>query len=151
MSFEQLNPSITYLPEFKVVVCRFCETCIPSNDPLRHYELNHTAKKTHYVPMGIRRKIREYMTTIDLCDLSKVISPNRLIPELKIVEKGFVCKFPDCDQCATSKSSMITHYYSHRKHIPKGFENWEETSLQTFFSGRHIKLGLGIKICNSSI
>ena len=139
MSFQDLNSYVTHLPEFKVILCRFCEGCIPPNDPLRHYELNHTAKKEHPVPMEIRHKVRDYMATLDLCDPSKVISPNRLIPELKIIEKGFVCNFPGCGACRTSEHGMRTHYYTHQKSIPKDFKDWEETSLQTFFDGHHKK------------
>ena len=47
------------------------------------------------VPIEIHRKVRDYMTTLDLCDPDKIISPNRLIPGLKIIEKGFICNFPD--------------------------------------------------------
>ena len=139
MSLEQLNSYITHLPEFKVVSCRFCEFCIPPNDPLRHYELNHTAKKAHYVPIDIRYQVKDYMATLNLCELDKVVSPNRLVRGLKIVEKGYVCNFPGCGDCRTSESSMRTHYYSHREHIPKNFKDWESTAIQTFFDGRNRK------------
>ena len=89
--------------------------------------------------MEIRRKVRDYMATVDLCDPSKVISPNRLVPGLKIIEKGFVCNFANCRACGTSDTSMRTHYYAHREHIPKDFKDWEETSVQTFFDGHHRK------------
>ena len=104
-----------------------------------HYESNHTATKAHPVPTEIRHKIRDYMATLDLCDPRKIIPPNRLIPELKIIEKGFVCNFPGCGACRTSEHSMRTHYYTHQKSIPKDFKDWEETSLQTFFDGQNKK------------
>ena len=47
--------------------------------------------------MEIRHKIVAYMTTLDLCDPRKIIPPNRLIPELKVIEKGYVCNFPDAE------------------------------------------------------
>jgi hypothetical protein len=139
MSSQDISSYVTHLPAFKVVICRFCKDCIPPNAPLRHYESNHTATKAHYVPTEIRHKIKDYMATLDLCDPGKIISPNRLIPELQIVEKGFVCNFPDCGACRTSEPGMRTHYYSHQKSIPKDFENWKETSLQTFFNGQNKK------------
>jgi hypothetical protein len=139
MSFEHLNSYITYLSEFKVVNCRFCEGCIPPNNPVRHYELNHTAKNVHYVPTNIRHQVRDYMATLNLCEPDKVISPNRLVPGLKIIKKGFVCKFAGCGDCRTSEAGMRTHYYSHREHIPKDFKDWESTGLQTFFDGHHKK------------
>jgi hypothetical protein len=139
MSFQHLSSYVTYLPIFRVIVCHFCKSCIPPNDPLRHYELNHTATKAHHIPMEIRLKIRDYMTTLDLCEPSDVISSNRLIPLLKVISKGFKCNFTGCEACRTSESSMRTHYYTHQEHIPKGFKNWESTALQTFFDGQHKK------------
>ena len=121
------------------MLCRFCESCIPPSEPLRHYELNHTATKERPVPTGIRHKVRDYMATLDLCDPDKVVSPNRLVPELKIIREGLVCNFAGCGACRTSGHGMRMHYYTHQKPIPKDFEDWEETSLQTFFDGRYKK------------
>src|SRR5215471_954742 len=139
MTFGRLNSYITYLPEFKVVSCISCEYCNPPNDPVRHYQLNHTNKKAHYVPTDIRHDVRDYMATLNLCKPEDVVSPYRLVPGLKIIEKGFVCKFPGCRDCRTSEDGMRTHYYSHREHIPKDFKDWEPTALQTFFDGQHKK------------
>src|SRR5439155_17850474 len=116
-----------------------CEVCIPPKDPLWHYKDNHTAKKEHHVSMEIRRKIADYMTTLDLLAPDKVISPRQLVPYLKTIEHGFICNFPGCGQCSTLESSMLTHYYTHQKHIPKGFKDWESMSIQTFFDGHHRK------------
>lgn len=121
------------------MVCRFCEVGIPPKEPLDHFRLNHTAKKERVIPMEIRYKIAKYMKTLDLCDPKEVILPNKRIPELKIIKNGFVCKFPNCAQCTPLEGSMRTHYYSHKRTIPKGFKDWEETSLQTFFDGRNKK------------
>lgn len=138
MSTEDLRHYITYLPAHRVVTCRFCMICIPPENPMRHYADHHTAKKEHPVPMNIRHKIVEYMGTVDLCAPDEVISPSILIPELKIItEKGYVCNFAGCGKCATTEGSMVTHYYEHQAHIPKGFKDWEETALQTFFDGKH--------------
>ena len=70
MSFQDINSYITHLPTLQVVVCRFCEACIPPKDPLRHYEDNHTAKKAYHIPMEIRRKIRDYMATLEFMSTS---------------------------------------------------------------------------------
>jgi Orsellinic acid/F9775 biosynthesis cluster protein D len=129
---------ITHVPTFRVVVCDFCEVCIPPKDPLRHYEDHHTAKKDHPVPMEMRRKIADYMRTLDLCQSGEVI-PHGLMPELKVIKEGFMCNFQGCDACALTESSMRTHYYTHQKHIPKGFKDWKSTSIQTFFEGHHKK------------
>jgi hypothetical protein len=139
MSMEQLDSYVTYLTEFKVIVCRFCQCGIPPNDPLRHYELNHTAKKGVYISVDIRHQVRDYMSMLDLCEPHKVMIPNRLISELKIISRGFICKFSGCNVCGTSESSMRTHYYTHQKHNPKDFRGWEESRLQTFFEGCHRK------------
>jgi Orsellinic acid/F9775 biosynthesis cluster protein D len=130
---------ITHLPALRVVVCHFCKACIPPKDPLRHYEDNHTAKKDYPIPMDVRRKIADYMSTLNLCQPQEVIPPHVLVPELKVLEKGFVCKFPGCDACTTSEPSMRKHYYLHQKSIPKSYKNWEPTALQTFFDGQHRK------------
>jgi len=139
MSHQEVKNYITYLPEFQVVVCHLCEIGIPPKNPLRHYEQNHTSKKDHPVAMEIRRKVAEYMATLDLLEPAKVISPRQLIPQLKVIKNGFICNFPGCGQCSTSESGMVTHYYTHQKHIPKGFKDWELTSLQTFFEGQNKK------------
>jgi Orsellinic acid/F9775 biosynthesis cluster protein D len=139
MSSHEVKNYTSYLPNFKVVVCRPCEICIPPKDPLRHYELNHTSKKDHPVPMEVRRKIAEYMATLELCEPQEVICPRERVPQLKVIRNGFICKFPGCGQCSTSESGMLTHYYIHQKHITKGFKDWEMTSLQTFFSGQNKK------------
>jgi hypothetical protein len=96
-------------------------------------------KKEHTVSSIIRHKIAEYMATLNLRQPQEVIPPKKRIPELKVIEKGFKCNFPGCEVCATSESSMRTHYYTHRKHIPKDFKDWESTALQTFFDGQHRK------------
>ena len=129
MSFQEVKNHINHLPEFQVVICRFCEICIPPKDPLRHYERNHTSKKDHPVAMEVRRKIAEYMATLDLCEPHKIISPRQPIPQLKVIKNGWICNFPGCDQCSTSESGMLTHYYIHQKHILKGFKNWESIFL----------------------
>lgn len=139
MSYRDVKPYVTHLSALRVVVCRFCEAAIPPKDPLRHYAQNHTAKKDHPVSMEVRHQIENYMATLDLCQPLEVISPNNRVPELKVIEEGFKCNFPGCDGCATSEHSMRTHYYIHQKHIPKGFKNWESTSLQTFFDGHNKK------------
>lgn len=136
MSVQQY---VTHLPVFRVVACHFCEACIPPKDPFRHYEDNHTAKKEHPVPMEVRRKIADYMATLNLCQPHEAIPPNTLIPELKVFKEGFICKFPNCGACSTSESSMRKHYYIHQKSVPKSYKNWESTSLQTFFDGQHKK------------
>jgi hypothetical protein len=137
MSFQDLNSYVTHLPEFKVVVCRFCEECIPPDNPLDHYESHHTATKEHPIPMEIRRKIQEYIAILNLCDPRKVILPNRHIPQLKISGNGYVCNFPGCGKCRTSEHGMRMHYYAHQKSVPKDFKNWEKTSFQTFFDGQN--------------
>lgn len=139
MSYRDVKPYVTHLSAFGVIVCRFCEIGIPPKDPLRHYEKNHTAKKDHPVSMEVRRKIVDYMTTLNLRQPQEVTSPDYRVPELKVIEEGFICNFPECGTCATSEHSMRTHYYSHQKHIPKEFKNWKSTALQTFFEGHHRK------------
>jgi len=89
--------------------------------------------------MEVRRKVAEYMTTLDLLEPDKVISSHEPIPHLKIIEHGFICNFPGCGQCSTSDSGMLTHYYIHKKHISKEFKDWELTSIQTFFDDHHRK------------
>ena len=139
MSLQEVKDYINYLPEFQVVVCHLCEIGIPPKNPLRHYEQNHTSKKDHPVAMEIHRKIAEYMATLNLCEPHKVICPRQLVPGLKVIKDGLICNFPGCGQCSTSESGMVTHYYTHQKHIPKGFKDWELTSLQTFFEGQNKK------------
>ena len=139
MSYQAIKSYITHLPTFRVMICRFCEVCIPSKDSFRHYKDNHSAKKDHYISMEIRYKIAEYMTTLDLCQSQEVRIPNEQVSELKIIKEGFRCNFLGCDACGTSEHSMHTHYYIHQKHISKDFKNWELTALQTFFDGQHRK------------
>lgn len=139
MSFENIKLYITHLPDYRVVACRFCEACIPPKEPLDHYENNHTSSKDYPIPMKIRRRIADYMATLDLCQPDEVIFPNNRVPALKIIKKGYICRFPGCNTCGTSEPSMRTHYYSHQKHIPMKFKNWEPTALQTFFDGKHKK------------
>jgi Orsellinic acid/F9775 biosynthesis cluster protein D len=148
MPVQDIKSYITYLSIFQVIVCRFCEICIPPKDPLRHYEDNHTAKKDYPVPMQVRRKIADYMATLDLCQPQEIIPPHVLVPELKVLKEGFVCKFPGCGTCAISESSMRKHYYVHQNSVPKTYKNWESTSLQTFFDGQHRKY---IKLFNSAL
>jgi Orsellinic acid/F9775 biosynthesis cluster protein D len=143
-SVQDIKSYITHLPTLRVVICRFCKICIPPKDPLRHYEDNYTAKKDHPVPSEIRRKIVDYIGTLNLCQPQDIIPPHTLIPELKVWKKGFICKFPGCDVCAISESSMRKHYYIHQKSVPKTFKNWESTALQTFFDGYHRKYELFI-------
>jgi len=139
--YQDIKSYITHFPILQVVVCRFCKICISSKDPLRHYKDNHTAKKDHHVSMEIRRKIADYMATLDLREPDKVICPRGPVPQLKVIKNGWVCNFAGCGQCSTSESGMLTHYYTHQKHIPKGFKDWESTSIQTFFEGHHRKYG----------
>jgi Orsellinic acid/F9775 biosynthesis cluster protein D len=139
MSAHNLNSYIIHLPILQVVVCRFCEIGIPPKDPLNHYARHHTTSKEHPIPMEIRHKVAAYMETIDLCDPKEIVPPGMRIPQIKIIEEGWVCKFTDCCKCATSEGSMRTHYYAHQDHIPNDFKNWEETSLQTVFDGQNKK------------
>src|SRR6266496_6329880 len=129
MSYHNVKPYVTHLSAFHVIVCCFCEAAIPPKDPLHHYAQNHTAKKDHPVSMEVQHQIANYMATLDLCQPLEVISPNNQVPELKVIKEGFKCNFPEYDSYATSEHSMCTHYYIHQKHIPKGFKNWELTSL----------------------
>src|SRR5579862_917058 len=103
MSYHDVMPYVTYLPIFRVVICRFCKVSLPPNDPLEHYKRHHTAKNDHPVPSEIRRKIVDYMATLNLCQPQEVISPHNLVPELKIIEKGFECGFPGCESSATTE------------------------------------------------
>ena len=139
MSYQDVKPYVVHLTEFRVMICRFCEVCIPPKDPFEHYKRHHTVKKDHYVPMKARQKIAAYMTTLDLCQPQEIDPPDSRVPELKVIKKEFKCNFQKCGACATSEQSMRQHYYVHQKHIPKEFKNWESTSLQTFFDGQHKK------------
>jgi Orsellinic acid/F9775 biosynthesis cluster protein D len=139
MSAQHLESYITHLPTFQVVVCRLCESCISPNNPLRHYEDNHTAKKAHPVPSKVRHEITNYMATLDLCQPKEVIHPHHFVPELKVIKNGFICNFPNCGRVCTSEESMRKHYYVHQKSIPKSYKNWESTCLQTFFNGQNKK------------
>ena len=139
MSSYDIGSYVEHLPKFKVIVCRFCEECIPPKDPLSHYQLNHTATKEHPVSTEIRHKIRDYMATLNLCNPKNVVHPNRLVPQLKIIKEGYTCNFEGCGVCRTTSGGMRTHYYAHKKPIPKDFKDWKETSLQTFFEGYHQK------------
>lgn len=139
MTHQDIKPYIIHLSTFRVVICRLCEICIPPKDPFEHYKRHHSAKKEHYVPMEIRRKIVEYMTTLDLCEPQEVRALDRRVSELKIIKDGFKCNFPGCGACVISEKSMRTHYYNHQKHIPKNFKNWDSTALQTFFDDQHRK------------
>ena len=139
MSFQDVKQYVTHLFTFRVMICRFCEVCISPKEPLRHYEYNHTSGKDHSISMNVRRKIADYMATLDLCKSQEVASPVRLISELRVIKEEFKCNFPDCRACGTSEQSMRQHYYSHQKHISKEFKNWESTSLQTFFESHHRK------------
>jgi hypothetical protein len=139
MLYQNVRPYVTHIPTLRVVICRFCEICIPPKDPLRHYKDNHTAKKLNYVPMETRLQVEAFMRTLNLCEPHDVITPHDRVPGLKILEEGFKCNFAGCDTCGTSEHSLRTHYYSHQKHIPKDFKNWESTALQTFFDGHHRK------------
>jgi hypothetical protein len=60
------------------------------------------------IPMEIRRKIAEYMTTLDLLEPDKIISPRELVPHLKVIKNEWICKFRGCGQCSTSESGTIT-------------------------------------------
>jgi hypothetical protein len=135
MSAQHLESYIT----FQVIVCRSCESCVPPKDPVRHYEDNHTVKNNHPVSPKVRHEIADYMATLDLCQPKEVIHPHYLVPELKVIKDGLICNFPNCGSCRTSEESMRTHYYSHQKHIPKDFKDWESTAVQTFFDGHHKK------------
>jgi hypothetical protein len=139
MSAINLEPYITHLSVFRVVVCNFCEVCVPPKDPYDHYKLNHTATKKHPIPMNVRHDIAAYMKMLDLCEPKDVVHPENKVSQLKVIKKGYVCSFPGCGTCGTSEKSMHTHYYAHQASIPNGFRNWEETSLQTFFDGQHKK------------
>ena len=139
MSAHSLDSYIIHLPTLQVVVCRFCGIGVLPKDPLDHYGRHHTSSKEYPIPMEIRHKIAAYMKTLDLCDPKEIIPPERRIPQIKIIEEGWMCKFPDCHKCATTEPSIRTHYYTHRNPIPNGFKNWEETSLQTIFDGQHKK------------
>jgi len=139
MSYQDVKSYVTHLSTFKVMICHFCEICIPPKDPLDHYKRHHTAKKEHYIPMEARHKIADYMATLDLCQPKEVNSSDSWVPELKVIKEGFRCKFPGCEACGTSDQSMRMHYYIHQKQISKDFKNWESTALQTFFDGPHKK------------
>jgi hypothetical protein len=139
MSFQEVKYYIIHLPEFQIVIYHPYEIDIPPKDPLRYYKQNHTTTKDHPISMEVRRKVEEYMTTLDLLEPDKIIAPRGLIQGLKVINNGWVCKFPGCGQCSTSESGMLTHYYTHQKHIPKDFKDWESTALQTFFDGQNKK------------
>lgn len=73
--------------------------------------------------MKVRRKIADYMTTLNLYQSQEVVSPpDNRISKLKIIKEGFICKFPGYDVYAMSEHNMRTHYYLDQKHTPKDFK-----------------------------
>jgi len=96
MSNQDVKAYVTRLSAFQVVMCRFCETCISLKDLFQHYKRHHTAKKDHYVSMKVRHTIADYMAELNLRQPQDVVLSHGMIPELKIVKEGFICKFPDC-------------------------------------------------------
>jgi Orsellinic acid/F9775 biosynthesis cluster protein D len=139
MSGQDITRYITHITTLRIILCRFYETTIPPNDPLRHYELYHTRAKEHPVSMEDRHKVAEYMATLDLCAPDQVKTPSERIPGLKIIEKGWKCNFSECKACSTSELGIRKHYYSHRESIPINFKDWEQTAIQTIFEGKHRK------------
>jgi len=84
--YQDIKSYITHLPILQMMICRFCKICISPKNPLRHYKDNHTAKKDHHVSMEIRRKIADYMATLDLYEPDKVICPRGPVPQLKVIK-----------------------------------------------------------------
>ena len=121
------------------MICHFCEIYISSKDSLDHYKRYHIIKKDHYIPMKTQHKIADYMTIFDLYQSKKINCSDDWMPELKIIKKEFICKFPRYHNYAISEPSMRKHYYIHQKHISKNFKNWESTILQTFFDDQYRK------------
>ena len=74
MSVQDIKSYIIHLPTFRVIIYHLYENYIPPKDPLRHYEDHHTAKKDYPISMKIRRKISDYMTTLNLCQSQEVNS-----------------------------------------------------------------------------
>ena len=79
------------------------------------------------------------MIILNLYLSQEIIISHNLIPELKIIKKGFKCNFPGYESCITSEYNIWMHYYIYQKYISKNFKDWESIILQIFFDNYHKK------------
>jgi hypothetical protein len=130
MSIQQY---VTYLTQYKVLLCRQCQYYIVPGGIQRHLIDFHQS-----IPFMIRQNIIEFGSQLDLIDPSLMQinkGLNEYVKGLKVYKNGFRCSYTGCMFSCTTESSMVKHgRITHGWIISQG-NQWIVTDIQSFFSG----------------
>jgi hypothetical protein len=129
---------VTYLNQYKTLICRQCQYCIVPGGIQRHLKDFH-----QNIPLKTRQSIIEFSLQLELIEpnllqIDKNI--NEHIDGLKVYENGFRCLSSDCTFCCTTEHSMVKHGRIAHKWTTSQGTQWETMDIQSFFSGANKKL-----------
>ena len=127
-------PEISYLKQYKVVVCLVCQTGVrPGKGCETHW------RNQHQMHGQSLQAILDYISTVSCCDPHRVELPShrsRAIPELGTPLDGFSCS--DCTFLTLNKKRWQSHI-SLTGHDRSGGAAQHAVQLQTFSRGRHAR------------
>jgi hypothetical protein len=127
---ESIDQYVTYIPEYKVILCQSHKYCLVPGGVKRHFRDYHKN-----ITWRIKKAIIDYSATLDLIDPTEVQVPIYMVKGLKIYEDGYQCLHQSCGHCAATEGSIRQHYRSHN--IQQ--ENWKRQTVQTFFQGSNCR------------
>jgi len=99
-----VNSFVTYVEEFKVLICRMCRHGLVTTGVKRHFQWRHKS-----IPIEIRKQIIEFAEQLDAPKPEEVPVPTREVAAIEGLDiiKGFACR--QCDALYGQLQSMERH------------------------------------------
>lgn len=134
VSVDGSNDILSFVPFFKVIVCKACGFAIQPNAIPRHM------KERHKFYRHNRRLLLEQITRLSLAspaDVAYPKAPSPRVPHLPVFE-GYSCSHGDCDfLCLSSK--RMKHHWVGAHGQPCAEENLDGVNVQTLFRGNCVR------------
>ena len=104
MDMVDVNSFVTYVEEFKVLICRTCRHGLAAKGVSRHFQW-----RRKLIPIEVRKRIVEFAARLDLKEAEEVKVPTGEVPAIEglNVVKGFECE--ECHVLYGRVRSMEDH------------------------------------------
>ncbi|KAH7374072.1 hypothetical protein BKA64DRAFT_586525 [Cadophora sp. MPI-SDFR-AT-0126] len=126
---------LTYLPHYRVLICKECQYAIQPLAVSRHL------KELHGICRSDREGFMAYTRSLNLANPKDVPLPKydaTPVPFLP-TQRGFACGLSGCDHLSVTVKRMKRHWAHTHNGVIINEARWRRVVLQTFFRGNQLR------------